>query len=191
MPFGMPSRRCTSLVAPANRSDSAANAQGARRQHQVLARGADVSALVFGDDEQQDWRTRIVVGVGAEVQRRLAGAVTFGNVLGARKAAFLAPRPVGIHVPQRELRLELRSRTARKRHGCRLPPLGARAAAVRMVSRSASLIGSDFRRRIARWVKRASPSGIVKRSAAGMRSELPRGLACSRRPASFWRRRGR
>src|SRR3989442_7070190 len=48
----------------------------------------------------------------------------------------------------------------RKRAVCRLPPLGAFEAAARMSSRSSVGIGSGRRRRIERWVKIASPSGM-------------------------------
>jgi hypothetical protein len=56
-----------------------------------------------------------------------------------------------------------RSVRTRKRATCWLPPLGARIAASTMSRMSAIGIGSGRKRRMARWVKMASDSGMLSR----------------------------
>src|SRR4051794_23266527 len=62
-------------------------------------------------------------------------------------------------------RMRSGSRTTRKRAIWLLPPFGAFDAASRISLISSVEIGSEVKRRIARWLNIASPSGIERRSA--------------------------
>src|SRR5258708_6718298 len=56
------------FVNTADRGNGAANAQGARGKHQVLAGAAEIGARILCNHEYQDGRLRVVARVRAEMQ---------------------------------------------------------------------------------------------------------------------------